>query len=122
LHSQRRDVVTLDIDERFSNLPGFRHWSIWRPTPLDESFDLILVDPPFFSVSLSQLFSSVRMLAKFDLTTKIAISYLKRREAAIMGTFTPFGLRPSGYQPGYKTVQNCERNTIEFYTNFGAMV
>lgn len=118
LHQQRKHVRTLDIDERFSDLQGFRLWSIWRPERLDETFDLIAVDPPFFSVSLSQLFSAVRLLANFDFSSKIMISYLKRRENALLGTFHMFGLKPTGYKPGYRTIKNCDRNEIEFYANF----
>ena len=118
LHQQRKDVLTLDIDERFADLPKFRLWSIWRPERLDETFDLIALDPPFFSVSLSQMFTAVRLLANFDFSSKVMISYLKRRERALLGTFHPFNLQPTGYKPGYRTIKNCERNEIEFYANF----
>lgn len=44
-------------------------------------------------------------------------SYLVRREANILNTFSPFSLRPTGCRPGYETVQKCERNDIQFYSN-----
>jgi hypothetical protein len=34
-----------------------------------------------------------------------------------MGTFARFGLEPTGYRPGYQTVQAVERNAIEFFSN-----
>ena len=118
LHRRGKTVRVLDVDERFADLAGFRRWDLYRPEHLDETFDLIVCDPPFFNVSLSQLFRAVRMLCRFDLTTKVMISYPVRRSRAIVGTFRPFGLAATGYRPGYLTVQACEKNEIEFYANF----
>src|SRR5262245_62148639 len=54
---QRGHVVpTLDLDERFAHLRGFVRWNIRRPHPLAFKPDLIICDPPFFGVSLSELF------------------------------------------------------------------
>jgi hypothetical protein len=71
-------------------------------------------------VSLSQLFAAIRLLAQFDFQQPLMVSYLKRRESAVLGTFNKFGLRPSGYFPTYQTVERCERNEIEFFTNLDA--
>ena len=105
LHRRGRIMRVLDIDRRFSNLYGFMEWNLYRPRRLDEEFGVILCDPPFFSVSLSQLFIAVRILAHYDLTTPIAVSYLRRREQAILGALTLFNLRPTGYRPAYRTVE-----------------
>ena len=118
LHRRGRTVRILDVDRRFADLPGFVEWDLYRPRHLDETFDLILCDPPFFNVSLSQLFTAVRLLAHFDLTSRVMISYPVRRSGAILGTFRPFALRATGYRPGYQTVQQCDNNDIEFYANF----
>lgn len=108
----------LDVDRRFGELPGFVEWDLYRPRHLDEAFDLVLCDPPFFNVSLSQLFTAIRLLCHFDLARKIMIAYPVRRQSAILGTFAPFGLRTTGYRPGYLTVQQCLKNEIEFFANF----
>jgi hypothetical protein len=118
LQRRGRTVRVLDVDRRFADLPGFVEWDLYRPRHLDETFDLILCDPPFFNVSLSQLFTAVRLLAHFDLTCRVMISYPVRRSGALLGAFSPFMLRPTGYRPGYQTVQKCEKNDIEFYANF----
>ena len=118
LQRRGRTVRVLDVDERFANLPGFTRWDLYRPQHLDESFDLVLCDPPFFNVSLSQLFTAIRLLCGFDLTLAVMISYPVRRSSAILGTFAPFGLRPTGFRPQYLTVQKCEKNEIEFFSNF----
>lgn len=117
LHRRKRTVRVLDVDRRFADLPGFVESDLYRPTHLAEVFDLILCDPPFFNVSLSQLFKAVRILCHFDLSQKVLISYPVRRERAILGTFRPFALRPTGYCPGYVTLQKCEKNEIQFYGN-----
>jgi len=118
LEQRGREVRTLDIDDRFEHLHGFLRWDLDRPEHLGERFDVILCDPPFFNVSLSQLFTAIRMLSGFDFTQKIAVSYLTRRAEAVLGTFAPFNLRPTGVHPGYVTVQQCAKNDIEFYANF----
>jgi len=119
LHEQGSDVATLDIDDRFADLPGYRRWDLYRPTPIDETFGLILCDPPFFNASLSQLFKAIRLLAKFDFETPVAIGYLKRRQSALLGTFAPFNLQPTGVQLTYQTVQDQDgRNDIRLYANF----
>lgn len=118
LEQRGRAVATLDIDERFARLRSFRRWDVCRPSHLDERFDVILCDPPFFNASLSQLFAAVRMLAHFDFARPVMISYLKRREIAILSTFAPFHLQATGICPAYNTVKECERNEIEFYANF----
>lgn len=111
------NVTILDIDERFATVPGFRRYDIYRPEWLGIEFDLIICDPPFFNVSLSQLFTTIRLLSRNDFRQPLLISYLRRRSQAVLGTFARFDLRPTGYRPGYLTVQKSEHNEIEFFGN-----
>lgn len=111
------DVTILDVDERFATVPGFRRFDLHRPEWLGDTFDIVLCDPPFYSVSLSRLFAALRVLSQNDFTQNLMVSYLTRRSGALLGTFSKFGLRPSGYLPQYQTVQRVQRNEIEFYTN-----
>ena len=80
---------------------------------------MIVCDPPFYNASLSQLFAAIKRLSRNDYTQPILLSYLVRRSASVMGTFARFGLEPTGYRPGYQTVQKAERNDIEFFGNLG---
>jgi hypothetical protein len=116
---ERRGVAvrTLDIDRRFAHLKGFVPYDIHRPHWLGEAFGLIVSDPPFFGVSLSQLFTALRLLSRYDYGQPLLVSYLGRRGSNLMGTFARFGLQPTGYRPGYQTVQAVARNTIEFFSN-----
>lgn len=110
-------VTILDVDERFADVPGFNRYDLYKPIWLEEKFDVIVCDPPFFNVSLSQLFSALRLLSHHDLSQPLMVSYLARRANAITGTFAPFKLRPTGYRPGYQTVKKSTKNEIEFFSN-----
>lgn len=114
-------VTNLDLDERFAADPGFEAFDLYRPRWIERRFDVILCDPPFFNVSLSQLFQALRQLAHHDLEQKLVVAFLQRRAEAIRGTFAPFGLEGSGYEPGYLTVQESERNGIELFTNLDGL-
>lgn len=110
-------VAILDIDERFIGVPGFLYWNIYRPQWLNITFDIIVCDPPFFKVSLSQLFKAIRMLAHNNFDQPLLISYLQRRKDAITGSFNLFKIEPTGFYPSYNTVQKIEKNEIEFFGN-----
>lgn len=112
-------VRILDIDERFSSLPGFRRFDLHRPEWLGEEFGIIVCDPPFYGVSLSRLFAALRLLSRNLYTQPLLISYLVRRSSSILGTFARFNLEPTNYRPTYQTVQKVTRNEIEFYGNLG---
>ena len=120
LEKRSIEVTSLDVDDRFAALRGFRSYDLYRPQYLGEQFGLIICDPPFFRVSLAQLFNAIWLLSRHDYEQPLLICYLVRRSANLMGTFWRFGLEATGYRPAYQTVQKMERNDIEFYGNLGA--
>lgn len=109
---------TLDIDERFGEVPGFLRFDLYRPQWRPESFGAIICDPPFWNVSLSQLFGAVRLLAHHNWDLPVAICYPARRARNLCATFYRFGLQPTGVFPQYRTVQMRETDRIEFFANF----
>ncbi len=117
LAARKVPAAVLEIDERFESTPGFVRWDVYRPRPLVERFGLILCDPPFLKVSLAQLFSAVRVLAGGELSQPLLLCYPRERAGALLGTFAPFGLRPTGYCPRYISVQAHGPMDIEFYGN-----
>ncbi len=110
-------VRILDIDDRFQDVQGFKHFDLHRPEWLGEKYSIIVCDPPFFNISLSRLFAAIRTLALNDFNQPLLISYLRRRAHNILGTFAKFGLMETGYSPIYQTVQKIERNDIQFFSN-----
>ncbi len=118
LAARGKRASLLDVDERFSNVPGFLHWDIYRPVHVALEFDAIFCDPPFFNVGLAQLFVAIRLLAKYQYEMPVAICYLRRRQHAILATFNRFGLEPAGYLPRYVTVDTTDRSSVEVFANF----
>jgi hypothetical protein len=105
-------VTTLDTDERFSNLKGFIKYDLYRPIALDKKFGIILCDPPFNIVKLSQLFTAIRMLsAGFE--QPLWISHPEERKYDVMATFFWFKLKETGFFPQYQIPQEH----IQFYGN-----
>ncbi|MCG8405414.1 MAG: protein-lysine N-methyltransferase [Phycisphaerales bacterium] len=118
LEDRGTDVVMLDIDERFASHRSFRRWDLYRPERLEQRFGVVFCDPPFFNVSLSQLFHALRVLAHFDFGQPIAISYLSRRRNALLSTFAPFGVQETTDRLRYRTVKECRKNEIVLFANF----
>jgi hypothetical protein len=112
-------ATILDTDDRFADVPGYAHFDLYRPHWLGQDFDVVVCDPPFFNVSLSQLFSAVRIVAGNDFKQSLLVCNLRRRASAVVGTFARFGLQPTGYMPTYQTVTETERNEVEFFSNLG---
>ena len=54
-------MTVCDIDTRFSDLPGYVHFDLQKPEDcvdpriLNNSFELIIFDPPFFYITLDQM-------------------------------------------------------------------
>ena len=117
LAERGRKVTVLDCDERFSHVNGFRKYDLYRPEWIDEKFDIIFCDPPFFKVSLSQLFKALRQLSHNDFTQPIMLCHLTRRSDAVIGGLYLFGLQPTGKVPQYMTVQSIDKNRIQIFSN-----
>lgn len=113
-------VTTLDIDERFSMLRGFRLYDINKPEPPGEKFGVIICDPPFLNVTLAELFEAIKVLSLNDYSQRVIINCLSSRALAITRLFSPFGLETTGYKPSYSTIQNIGRNKMEFFGNLDA--
>ena len=113
-------VRLLEIDERFAALPGYRRYDLYRPDWLDETYDLILCDPPFFRVSHSQLFTALRTLSHFNFSQPLLLCHLTRRAPRLLGTLALFNLAPTGYFPAYQTVDTTGKSEIEFFSNLPA--
>lgn len=117
LAAQGRSVVNLDIDRRFEQTPGFRYWDITKPQWLEQKFDVIFCDPPFFNVSFRQLVHALRMLAQNDHRQRMMVTYLDRRAEKLLQSFADFNLQATDYLLEYQTVENCDKNRIRLFSN-----
>lgn len=117
------DVRLLDFDERFEAVPGFRYFNLTRPRWVGESFGVILFDPPFFNAApVGHLLDVIRGLSRYDCRQSLLISWPTRRSGSLLKAFQQFELEPTGYRPGYLSVENEGKNEIEFYGNLGTEI
>jgi 16S rRNA G966 N2-methylase RsmD len=107
----------LDIDTRFSYLENFIFYDLENPSWIEEDFDLIICDPPFFSYRLSILVKTINMLSHYNYKQKVLISYLERREKRFLNAFENYRLKPTAFFPKYRSVRDISKNKIQFYSN-----
>jgi hypothetical protein len=119
LESREVKATTLDIDERFAHLRGFRRYDVLKPEALDDRFGIIVCDPPFLSITLPQLREVIQMLSHSNYRQPIVINYWVSKARAITSAFAPFGLQTTGYRPTYTSIQNTGRNAMQLYANLG---
>ena len=117
LAERRNGITILDIDTRFDKVSGFKYYDLSDPKWLDEKYDLIICDPPFFGVSFSNLIDAIRKLSHYDLNQKLMICIVQRRSGKLLEIFSEFGLLPTGYFPTYQTVNTDDKTKIEFFSN-----
>lgn len=116
LERRGRDVLLLERDLRFATLRGFRAWDLYRPVPLRERPGAVLVDPPFTKVSLSQLFTALRVVTG-EPTVPLFVCHLADRADDVVGALAPFGLRATPFEPGYVSVRPLPEHRVLLYTN-----
>jgi hypothetical protein len=113
-------ATTLDIDERFSHLRGFRRYDVLSPEPLDERFGVIICDPPFLSITPQRLYEVIKLLSHGDHSQALVINYWVSKARQLTDAFAPFGIEATGYAPQYAHIQNSGRNAMQLYSNVEA--
>ncbi|MEO0740179.1 MAG: RNA 2'-phosphotransferase [Bacteroidota bacterium] len=117
LAKRGQQVTLLDLDGRFADVPGFQRYDLTKPEWLEAEFDVIVCDPPFFTVSLTQLRQALAMLSHHRAEVPVLVAYLTRRDRKLLTTFADHDFWPTGFFPSYKTVADTEKNEIQFYGN-----
>jgi len=120
-HALNRELTLLDIDERFSYLPRYMNYNLYKPSPLTQTFDMILFDPPYFQVPMSDLFNSVDVISHQNRDTPLIVAFLRRSQANLLKTFSPYTLSPTRYHPGYAHVKDNKRKNYLFYSNWDGL-
>eukprot|EP01104_Vermistella_antarctica_P017363 TRINITY_DN6143_c0_g1_i1.p2 TRINITY_DN6143_c0_g1~~TRINITY_DN6143_c0_g1_i1.p2 ORF type:complete len:153 (-),score=36.04 TRINITY_DN6143_c0_g1_i1:73-531(-) len=100
-------------------LSWHRMYDLLCPTP-QEDFGVIICDPPFFQVSVRELFNAVSVLAKQDFSTKILIAFVARNETELLRVFAPFAIRRTTFRLSYTTVKSSRWSNYALYSNWDA--
>ncbi len=113
-----RAVPVLDIDRRFNYLPKYYFFDIRFPYQIEENVELLVVDPPFFIITLDELFDSICLLANNNFKVKLVISWLRRFEREFLKKFDAFNLKPTKFQMKYQTLKPNKWRNISLYSNY----
>ncbi len=112
-----RDEKLLDIDERFSYMPRFEKFDIINPHKIEEKYNILVIDPPFFNVTTKQLFDATNVITNNDYSTRIVIAYMKRFEYALLETFKPYGISETNLMPEYAHIKSNKWQNFKIYAN-----
>jgi hypothetical protein len=123
---KNKSVLLLDIDNRFDYLPGYIYFDIlkYQDIKIDKP-NILIIDPPFFKLSLVDLYNCVESLTEGDKKTKIIFAYVHREEKALLNIFKAYKLQLTKFKLEYRYVEpnkwenyslysNCEFNKIKF--------
>ena len=116
-HQQGRDEVLLDIDRRFEYLPKFRYFDARDPQKLDETFRLLILDPPFFATPIEVFRDAVDVLTGKDYSTKIILGFLVRGEKRMREAFKHYKLVPTRYPLQYPSIKPSKWRNFCLYSN-----
>jgi len=112
---ERRNIecTILDEDKRFSSINGYQYFNIQEPkfNEINQPYDIIVVNPPFYSITIQHLNKCISKLSKSK-NTDVLITHLVRKKNTIVSTL---GLRPIvTTSPEYKITKN---SGIQYFTN-----
>ncbi len=113
-------ITTLDIDKRFESIKSFEYFNIFKYTKYNVKtpFDVIIIDPPFYTIPSDQMYKAIRHLSQDNYDTHIVFTNLESNSDTIVNTFCLFLLQPTTYHPTYRTLNNQKNNKIVYYINF----
>ena len=119
---QKKEVLCLDIDERFNYLPQFKKCDITKldELPIESDFtpDVIIVDPPFFKMKLLDLYNCINKITKGNYNTKIVFAFVIREAKAMLSIFKDYKLRLTKINVEYENVDKGKWSNYGLYSNF----
>lgn len=110
-------VTCLDLDERFSYLPGYIKYNVLDPKELDITPDLIIVDPPFFKINLVDLYNCIEILTRKNKQTKIIFAFVIREEKSLLNIFKEYKLQYTKFKLEYRYVDATKWDNYGLYSN-----
>lgn len=114
-----RDEKLLDIDERFNYLKYFEKFDIKNPHVPDGAgdFNIIVIDPPFFNITIKELFDATNVITNYNYKTNIIIAHITRFDHTLIKTFEPYGLSETSTPLEYAHVKPNKWNNFKLYSN-----
>lgn len=116
-HNKGVERTLLDIDERFNFLPKFKYYDVRTPTKLNESFQIIVLDPPFFSVPIEEFRKAVDVITDKNYNTKIIIGFLKREENRLLQAFNDYNIKKTNFKLEYASIKPNKWDNFALYSN-----
>lgn len=118
-HETGNEQALLDIDERFEYLPRFERFDITDPhSPAGAgSFQILVIDPPFFGITVQQLYDATELITEGNGDTKIVIGYLTRMEHALLKTFRKYGISETSASLEYAGIKPNKWKNFTLYSN-----
>ena len=112
-----RVVRVLDIDKRFSFLPGYKYYDLRFPTIVIEVFDVIVMDP-IFKYGDAVLLNAINNISKENYDQKLLIVHTTADSSLFLRTFSDYKLQPTGYHPEFCNLTGERNKMYMFYANF----
>lgn len=116
-YEEGRDETLLDIDRRFNYLPKFKYYDVRDPVSLDESFRLLILDPPFFLIPIEQIKMAVDVITKKNYNTKIIIAFLKRADQRLKNAFKEYDISLTTFELQYASIKANKWGNFGLYSN-----
>jgi len=112
-----RTVALLDIDERFSYLPGYTYFELRNPIKLTKEFDLIIADPPF-SMTAYEIRRAIDVITSQRFEITLCIIFPIDRENELLTAFSEWNLRHVPFQNlQWNNIKSSYHNLYRFYSN-----
>ena len=126
---KKKEVLCLDIDNRFNYLPKFINIDINNINYENNNInflipdeyknpDLIIVDPPFFKLNLNYLYKFIDFLTNKNKKTKIIFAFIIRNEKELLKVFKDYNLKLTKFKLEYNNVNNTKWENYGIYSNF----
>jgi len=115
---KQKKIICLDIDKRFTYLPGFIYFDILKPHKIDFKPNVIIVDPPFFKLNLVDLYNTIDFLTEKDRSTKLIFAFVKREQKFLLYNFNSYNIQLTKYKLEYRSVDPTKWDNYGIYTNY----
>lgn len=110
-----RAVRLLDHDLRFQSIGRFSRFDLLDPQPLEETFDVIVADPVFYTADV--ILSAVHTLMANSPQAALFIAFPVERQDELLTTFFEFSLRPLSFPLTWCNLKSEYQTTIILYGN-----